>query len=235
MENETIDLMHMIRIIKKRLWVIVLAAFVCVALSGVYSYFIVEEEYSADVLLYIWQETQSGSKDTVNYSDLQLFAQLVNDYQELAKSRLVTGIVAEELGLPDTSIARLRSLITVGNRANTRHLTIVVKDTDPVFAANLANKVADVFSRVVVDKMGAGQVNIIDQAVVPSKPSSPNKPMNLMIGLILGIMIGVGIIFLVEFLDTTVKSTDDVERLTGFTLLGIVPEFESQSARERRR
>lgn len=234
MENETIDLKQIVRIVKKRLWVIVLAAVLCVALSGVYSFLIVEEEYSADVLLYIWQETQSGNQDAVQYSDLQLFAQLVNDYQELAKSRLVTGIVAEELGLPETSIGRLRSLITVGNRVNTRHLTIVVKDTDPVFAANLANKVADVFSRIVVEKMGAGQVNIIDPAIVPDKPSSPNKPMNLMVGLILGLMLGAGIVFLIEFLDTTVKSTDDVENMTGFTLLGIVPEFESPSSRERR-
>lgn len=235
MENETIDLMRLVRMIRKRLWVIVLAAFLCVGLSGVYSYFIVEEEYSADVLLYIWQETESGSQDAVNYSDLQLFAQLVNDYQELAKSRLVTGIVAEELGLPATSIARLRSMITVGNKANTRHLTIVVKDTDPVFAATLANKVADVFSRVVVEKMGAGQVNIIDTAIVPGSPSSPNKPMNLMVGLLLGLMLGVGIIFLIEFLDTSVKTAEDVESLTGFTFLGIVPEFTGQTAKERRR
>ena len=185
------------------------------------------------MLLYIWQDTQNG-QDAVNYSDLQLFTQLVNGYQELARSRYVTGIVAEELGLPESSNARLRSLINVGNRANTRHLTITVRDTDPVFAAALANKVADVFARVVVEKMGAGQVNIIDMAIEPNEPSSPNKPMNLAIGLLLGIMLGVGVIMLIEFLDTTVKNNEDVERLTGYTLLGIVPQFE-KNTQERRR
>ncbi|MDD3931387.1 MAG: Wzz/FepE/Etk N-terminal domain-containing protein [Eubacteriales bacterium] len=225
MEHETIDLMQMLRIVRKRIWIIVLAAFLCVGASGIVSYFVLEEEYKADVLLYIWQESDESGKDAVNYSDLQLFAQLVNDYQELAKSRLVTGIVAEELGLPETSIGNIRNMITVGNKANTRHLTIVVNDTDPVFAATLANKVAEVFSRVVVEKMGAGQVNIIDNAIVPTAPSAPNKPMNLVVGLVLGIMLGLGIVFLIEFLDTSVKTAEDVERVTSYTLLGAVPEF----------
>ena len=233
MDNETIDLMQMLRIVRKRLWIIVLIAFLSVGLSGVISYFVLEEEYSADVLLYIWQDKDESGQDAVNYSDLQLFAQLVNDYQELAKSRLVTGIVAEELGLSADSINRLRNMITVGNKANTRHLTIVVKDTDPVFAAALANKVADVFSRVVVEKMGAGQVNIIDNAIVPTAPSAPNKPMNILIGLVLGIMVGLGIVFLIEFFDTSVKTAEDVERITGYTILGAVPEF-STSKREGR-
>jgi len=233
LDNETIDLMQMLRIVRKRLWIIVLIAFLSVGLSGVISYFVLEEEYSADVLLYIWQDKDESGQDAVNYSDLQLFAQLVNDYQELAKSRLVTGIVAEELGLPADSINRLRNMITVGNKANTRHLTIVVKDTDPVFAATLANNVADVFSRVVVEKMCAGQVNIIDSAIVPHDPSAPNKPMNILIGLVLGIMVGLGIVFLIEFFDTSVKTAEDVERITGYTILGVVPEF-STAKREGR-
>ena len=85
-----------------------------------------------------------------------------------------------------------------------------------------------------MEKMGVGHVNIIDPAIVPTTPSSPNKVRNLEIGLILGILIGIGIVFLIEYLDTTVKSIEDVEQLTGFTLLGIIPDFEKTVVHERR-
>lgn len=234
MNNETIDLVKLLQIIRKRFWVVALSAFLCVGIAALYTFYFVEEKYSADVLLYIWQDTDTSQSDAISYSDMQLFAQLVNDYQELAKSRLVTSMVAEELGLPASSTDYLRDAIKVTNKTNTRHLTIIAEDEDPVFAAALANKVADVFSRVVVEKMGVGHVNIIDPAIVPTTPSSPNKVRNLEIGLILGILIGIGIVFLIEYLDTTVKSIEDVEQLTGFTLLGIIPDFKKTVVHERR-
>lgn len=225
MENESIDLIRLLRILRKRLLVIILIAILGLGLSGVWTFFLVDELYSADVLLYIWQD-KSEDDQSVSSGDLALFSQLVSDYQVLAKSRLVTSMVIDELELDPDRAAGLSNKIAVGTRSNTRHLTITVTDGDPVFAALVANKVADVFSRVVVDKMGAGNVNIIDDAITPGAPSSPNKRLNLAIGLLLGLMAGIGLALLVEFLDTTVKTADDVETITGFTLLGAIPEYE---------
>lgn len=226
MESESIDLLSLIRILKKRAWIIALLTVFCVTLSSVYTFFIIDEKYSADVLLYIWQDRQDGNQDVLSASDLSLFSQLVGDYQVLSQSRLVTTQVAKELGLDPTKVGALSSQITVGTKSNTRHLTITAVDTDPVMAANIANKVAEVFAKVVVDKMGAGNVNIIDSAVVPTVPSSPNKPMNLALGLIIGMALGIGLALLIEMLDTSIKTAEEVEQLTGLTLLGSIPEFE---------
>lgn len=229
MDTDTIDLLSLLRTLRKRLWIIVLMATLSVALAAGYTFFMVDEQYSADVLLYIWQSKKdSGTEDAISVGDLSLFSQLVGDYQVLAKSRLVTSQVAEDLGLDLSHADSLSSQITVGTKLNTRHLTITAVDTDPVMAANIANKVAEVFAAVVVEKMGAGNVNIIDAAVVPREPSSPNKPMNLALGLIIGIMIGIGLSLLIEMLDTSVKSAEEVEKLTGLTMLGSVPEFEHE-------
>ncbi|MEA4888144.1 MAG: Wzz/FepE/Etk N-terminal domain-containing protein [Clostridiaceae bacterium] len=226
METESIDLRKLWYILRKRLWIIALSAVLCVGLSGIYTFYFVSEQYTADVLLYIWESKNGESTDALNSSDLNLFSQLVGDYQVLATSRLVTSQVAEELGLSEAQAGRLSSKISIGTKSNTRHLTITVKDTDPTMAANIANKVAEVFSRVVIEKMGVGNVNIIDQAIVPKSPSSPNKPMNLALGLLIGLVLGVGLALLVDFLDTSVKSADDVQALTGFSLLGTIPEYE---------
>lgn len=228
MDNESIDLIRLLRVLRKRILVIMLIALLGLGLSGVWTFFVVDELYSADVLLYIWQDKNADDEQAVSSGDLALFSQLVSDYQVLAKSRLVTSMVVAELELDPARAAGLSNKIAVGTRSNTRHLTITVTDQDPVFAAMVANKVADVFSRVVVDKMGAGNVNIIDDAFPPGSPSSPNKQLNLAIGLILGLMAGIGLALLIEFLDTTVKSAEDVEALTGYTLLGAIPEYEHE-------
>jgi capsular polysaccharide biosynthesis protein len=233
LDSETIDLKRLLRIIRQRFWVIILTAVVAVGVSGFYTFYIVDEQYEANSLLYVWQ--QDSEEGAVQYNDLMLYSQLVNDYQVLAKSRLVTEEVSDSLKLDPISAANLAQKIEVGTKNNTRHLTITVTDTNPEFAAAVANKTADVFSEVVVAKMGAANVQIIDQAVIPSSPSYPNKPLNLAIGLILGMMLGVMIIFVIEFFDVRVKTPEDVDTITGFVQLGVIPEFgEIDDDRNRR-
>src|SRR5690554_2562795 len=123
----------MVRLLRKRLWAIILMAVLSVSITGIYTFFIVDETYNADVLVYIWQDRSGGDEQMVSSSDLQLFTQLVGDYQVLAQSRLVTQTVAEELDLDPITAGRLSNQITVGTKSNTRHLTISVTDIDPVF------------------------------------------------------------------------------------------------------
>lgn len=224
MDTETLDLVRLFQILRKRYWVVLLSAIGCVILSGIWTAFLIEDQYKADVLLYVWEE--ADNEGSLNTSDLAFFSQLVQDYQVLAKSRLVSGLVAERLDLDASSTAALSGKIAVGTKSNTRHLTITVTDSDPQFAADAANTTADVFSDVVVEKMGASNVKIIDRAVVPKSPSSPNMKNNLAIALILGLMLGAGIVFIIELLDRTLKTEDDVRAVADLTLLGVIPQFE---------
>ena len=66
-------------------------------------------------------------------------------------------------------------------------------------------------------------IKIVDRALVPGAPFTPNTRRNLMMALLLGLFGGLGLIFLVEFLDNTVKGPEDVEKLTGLPSLGIIP------------
>ena len=225
MDSETIDLIKLFHILRRRLLLIVTIAIVGLSLATVYTFVLVQERYTADVLMYIWEDPAGNENSNIQLADLSMFAALVNDYQVLAKSRLVTNQVAKELKLDAATTDRLSQMITVTTKNNTRHLTISVNDPDPVFAAAVANKVASVFSTSVVEKMGAANVRIIDEAIPPQHPSSPNKPMNLALGLLIGLMLGVGLALLLEMIDTRVKTSQDIEELTGYTMLGVVPEF----------
>ena len=67
-------------------------------------------------------------------------------------------------------------------------------------------------------------VTIIDSAQVSAKPVRPNKPLNIALGIIIGLVVGVGLAFFIEYLDTSVKTIDDVERALQAPVLGVIPQ-----------
>jgi capsular exopolysaccharide synthesis family protein len=77
-----------------------------------------------------------------------------------------------------------------------------------------------------------GNVHVIDKAVPPKYPIKPKKKMNLLLGGFLGLGLGVGIIFIREFMDNTVKSKEDLVKL-GFTVLGLVPQMDKKEVRRK--
>ena len=78
--------------------------------------------------------------------------------------------------------------------------------------------------RVNVAMPTANAVEVIEPAVPVAKPVKPNKPMNIALGVIVGLIIGVGLAFFIEYLDTSVKTIDDVERALQARVLGVIPQ-----------
>ena len=80
----------------------------------------------------------------------------------------------------------------------------------------------------------AGKIRIIDSALSPTRPSRPNKKANIILGVLAGLAIGVGIVFLAEHLDNSVRTIETVERY-GLTLLGLVPLIGGEKEYRRKR
>ncbi len=70
----------------------------------------------------------------------------------------------------------------------------------------------------------SAQVEIIEKAIAGSKPVRPNKPLNIILGVVIGLVVGVGLAFFIEYLDTSVKTIDDVERSLQSPVLGVIPQ-----------
>ncbi len=82
---------------------------------------------------------------------------------------------------------------------------------------------ADVSARL--NGLKTSNIKVVDPAVVPEAPFSPNVTRGLLVALLLGLMLGVAMAFAADFLDNSVKGPEDLERLTGLPSLGIIPHF----------
>jgi capsular exopolysaccharide synthesis family protein len=76
-------------------------------------------------------------------------------------------------------------------------------------------------------------IKVVDSALVPKKPFSPNTKRNIIVGLLLGVFFGIGLAFVIDVLDNTVKSPEDLEKLTGLPSLGLIPHFTPKGSREK--
>jgi len=70
----------------------------------------------------------------------------------------------------------------------------------------------------------SSMVSIVDVAKKGLRPVKPNKPLNIILGIIVGLMVGVGLAFFIEYLDTSVKTIDEVERSLQAPVLGVIPQ-----------
>ena len=81
----------------------------------------------------------------------------------------------------------------------------------------------------VAGTVGTNNISIIDKAGIPYEKHKPRLRNNLAFGLLLGLMLGMGAAFLREFMDDTLKGSDEVERVTGLPVLGLLPNIKNQS------
>ncbi|MGD6870869.1 YveK family protein [Sutcliffiella horikoshii] len=232
--EETISLKELFHTIKKRLWLIVLITVILTTISGLVSYFVLTPVYQSSTQLLVNQE--KTDQTAYNTGDIQANIQLINTYNVIIKSAAILDLVSEELN-GEYNASELNNMITVGSVQNSQVLTLTVENTDPVMAAQVANTTAKVFQEQVVSIMNVDNVNILASAQVGENPSpvKPQPVLNMAIAFVVGLMAGVGLAFLLEFLDNTIKTEQDIEKLLGLPVLGTVVMIEEKDIEEAKK
>ena len=221
---EEIDIKQIFRAVLKRWWLILLVPLVTSSIAAYVSFFVIDPVYEANATLYVISR-QEAQQSTIQYNDMLVGQQLVKDYREIVKSRTVTSQVIEDLDL-DMSSKELAEKISVGSKNDTRIIEISVQDTDPDRASIIANKTCEVFMSKVKDLMKVENVEIVDNAISPETPVKPRPLLNIAIGMFLGLFVALGVIFLIEYLDDTIKNSEDVEKYLGLPVLGTIPDLD---------
>lgn len=222
---EEISLKELFFILRKWLWLIITLLIVSILVSGVISFFVIDKKYEAFTTLMVGKPKDYVIENKIEYNDIMLNQKLVSTYGELIKTRIVADKVINNLDL-NMSYEEYKTRTSVNLVKDTEIIRIRVSDTDPILAANIANEIAEVFMETVTDIMMVENVQVIDTAQVPTDPVEPRPMMNMAISAVLGIMLGVFIAFLIEFLDSTIKTSDDVEKHLGVPVLGTIPKID---------
>lgn len=227
--EETISLHEIFSILKKRLKLIIGITLLAGIISVIISFFILTPIYQASTQILV-NPKQSENQSQIQTQDIQANLQLINTYNVIIKSPTILNKVIENLDL-NMSVSTLSSKITVSNQNNSQVVNISVEDASASQAVYIANSVADVFKSEVKELMNVDNVNILAAAELPENPSpvKPNKKLNIAIAIVIGLMIGVGLAFLLEYLDTTVKTEKDIEDLLGLPILGYVSKMPNSS------
>ncbi|NBL00103.1 MAG: tyrosine protein kinase [Erysipelotrichia bacterium] len=220
--EEVVSLQEIALVLKKRMLLIFSMMILgVVALAGV-TFFLITPKYGTDTQLVV-QSNQETLTNANLQSDLTGNVMMVNTYKDLIKSDVVLDQVslqlAKENGIQYTS-NELNKMISVTQSQNSQMFSIRVISINAKEAMEIANKTAMIFKAKAVEILKVDKVSIISPAKLQTTPVSPNKKLNLLIGAVIGLILGVMIVFLLEFLDKTVKDTKFIENELELPILG---------------
>jgi capsular polysaccharide biosynthesis protein len=221
---ENLNFLEVIHILKKHMWMIILTAIIFGAVGYAASRFIITPVYESDATLIV-NSGQNNQAATATFDQVSMAQQLVGTYAIILKSTTVLNQVIEDMNLNITS-NELAKKITIVGVNQTEVIDLSVKDTDPRMAAGIANDIIKVAPDIIIKTVKAGSVEIISPAKTNFKPVSPIKMLNTLIALLLGILISAIISVLMEVMNNTFTSDEDIQKYFGSSVLGIIPSFE---------
>jgi len=218
--EETIDLQELFQILKKRLVPIVALAVGAMVISGIFTLLFITPVYQTSTQLILVPRVSEGV--LLTQGEINANLQMINTFNEVLVSPLILDEVVEALGL-GLSTGSLRGMMSARNATNSQVITLTVQNENPELASMIANTTAEVFKTEVLENFNMDNVRVLAQAQIPSRPISPRLTVNVGLGFVIGTMIGIFLAFLLEFLDKTVKTEQEVEKLIGIPVIGMIP------------
>lgn len=220
-EEVTLDIREILLILRKHLVLIVVIPVVFAVSAALISMYLITPFYQSSTTIII-NPDKSTKSTQVTYNQVNMMRQLVSTYAIILKSDTVLDQVIQNLDI-DTTYAKLSPNVTVNGIDQSEVIQITVKDPNPQLAADIANEISKVAPDVIIQTVKAGSVEVIAPAKPGDSPVSPNKKLYTGVAFLVGIVIAAGIAFLIEMLDKSIRSEEDIKKVLEFPIIGVIP------------
>lgn len=227
---DEIDLIELMFRLLEKAKLIILAAIAGAIIAGVITFQFMTPTYTATSKLYVLNSKDSA----LSLTDLQIGSQLASDYIEVFSNWHVHEMVIQRLGL-DVTYTELDKRVSVSNPTGTRILYIKVEAESPEAAKDLADTYALVAQEFIAAKMETEMPNVFEEALTPSKPSSPNKTRNVIMGFMLGALLACGIVTVQFLTDDRIRTSESLEKYLGMSTLGMMPATKGNEVSKKRK
>ena len=231
-EYYTIDVLHILRTLWHRAWIVVLAGVLAAAIGFSISAFFIAPTYSSSIMLYVNNSSFSIGDTKLSLSTSQLAAaqNLVKTYSVILKNRTTLERVIDKTGVPYT-YGQLNGMITAEPANETEIMKVTVTSTDPVEAAQIANCIAEILPIRVSEIVDGASMEVVDSAVPELNKVGPSITKYTAIGLFLGVFLAVAVIAVLAIMDDTIHDEDYILQNYDCPILAKVPNLVNSSGK----
>jgi len=218
MELDLKDYLHILR----RRWLLITAIVVTVTLAaGLVSMYVMKPVYEASTKVIVNGSNERTGTQQLDLNSINLDLRLIETYKEIIKTGAIMELVAEEHPEFGLTAEQLINMINIRTVNNSQVMTLSIRHSSHETAVEIVNAVSETFQRVIPSIMTVDNVSILDQAKHRDNPTpvSPNVPLNTAIAFVVALMVAVGLAFLLEYLDDTIKTEQDVKQVLGLPVL----------------
>lgn len=233
--EQTINIAQILGILRKRIRTIVVTTLLVTLATVFVTFFVMTPKYTATTELLVNRKLSADMQGAA-LQQTQADVQMISTYKDIITSPTVLQKVGKKTynypGYPG-STAALKDALSISNQQNSQVFSLTVKTTDARTSAEIANTTAQVFKKQVVKMMSVHNVSIVSKAMPVYKAVSPKKKINILAGIIIGIVLGIGLALVRELSDKTVSTEEFLTNDLGLTSLGVVNEIDESEIKKR--
>ena len=235
--EETLRLEDLVQILKKKAAWIVLTTVAGIGLAAGVTFFLITPKYDSTAQLIAQNQEAEGSSGNLQ-NDINGNVLMINTYKDMIKSDLVIDAVQKKLQDEYQYVysnSGLKNSLEVEQAQHSQMFQITATSSEPRKAALIANITAITFQEKAEEVLAVSKVTITSEAGVSAKAVFPNNQLNLLIGTVVGMLIGVGLAFLIELVDKTMKDERFIVETLELPVLGQVSEINPKELIRSRR
>ncbi len=225
-----IDLLRLVYALMHKAWAIILAAIIFGGCAFAYTQFMVTPMYKARTLMYVNNNDISvgGAQVSISQADLAASQKLVATYIVILETRSTLNEVIQKANVPYT-YEQMVGMVSANAVNSTEIFYVDVIGPNPKEAERIANTIGQVLPEKISSIVEGSSARIVDYAVEPSVPCSPNVTKNIVLGMLLGILLSSGVIIVLELMDDQIHDTDYLLNTYELPVLAVVPDLQSSS------